>query len=494
MNEAQIQLALEATRVGAWELDLHTGGLVCTPRARMLWGFPPDVPLNLQDLLARVHPDDRERVARIFDKDRLDLQEGFEHRLIWPDGSLHWLSGGGQAIHDKQGRMVRQIGVAVEITDRKRAEEELRESEQRFRRLMESNLIGIVVSDLEGTIMEANAAFFDLVGYTQEDIAASRVNMIEMTSLQYQAQVAQAFKDVLVTGVAHPFETECVTKDGRRVPLLVGGASFRNADSTQFAVNFVVDLTARKELERQKDLFLSMISHELRTPLTILKGTLQVLKRRLKRQEAMVEQHSLEFISPLLKELATAERQVNVQTRLVNDLLDVSCITAGKLPLTLQLCDLLALVRETVEDLRHMAPHRVLLLDLPTQTTVPVLVDRGRIKQVVANYLTNALRYSSPEQSVSIGMIRQDGRARVWVRDQGPGISKQAQKDIWRRFRRGEDLPVGSSAERGLGLGLYICQTLIEAHQGEVGVESTLGSGSTFWLALPVVDQARKPS
>ena len=499
MNEAQIQLALEVTRVGAWERDPRTGQLLCTPQARMLWGFPPDVPLSIQDLLAIVHSDDRERVARLhekdrFEKDRLDLQEGFEYRIIWPDGSLHWLSGGGQAIRDKQGRLVRQIGVVVEITDRKRAEEELRESELRFRRLMESNLIGIVVSDLEGTIVEANEAFLDLVGYTQEDIAASRVNMIEMTSPQYQAQAIQAFKDVLVTGVAHPFETEGVTKDGRRVPLLVGGASFHNADSTLFTVNFVVDLTARKELERQKDLFLSMIGHELRTPLTILKGTLQLLERRVKRLEAMVEPHSPKFVSTLLKELATAEHQVNVQTRLVNDLLDVSCITAGKLPIALQPCDLLALVRETVEELRRMAPERALLLDLPAQTTVPVLVDRGRIKQVVANYLTNALRYSSPEQPVSIGVTRQDGRVRGWVRDQGPGLSKQAQKDIWQRFRRGEDLPVRSSAEQGLGLGLYICQTLIEAHQGEVGVESTPGAGSTFWFALPVVDQARKPS
>ncbi|GHO55610.1 PAS domain-containing protein [Ktedonobacter robiniae] len=150
MNEAQIQLALEATRVGAWERDPRTDRLMCTPRARVLWGFPPDVPLSIRDLLAIVHSDDRERVARLhekdrFERDRLDLQEGLEHRVIWLDGSLHWLSGGGQAIRDKQGRLVRQIGIVVEITDRKRAEEELRESELRFRRLMEANLIGAVL-------------------------------------------------------------------------------------------------------------------------------------------------------------------------------------------------------------------------------------------------------------------------------------------------------------------------------------------------------------
>jgi PAS domain S-box-containing protein len=494
MDKAQIQLALEVTHVGAWELDMHSGRLVCTPQARTLWGFPPDVPLSIRDLLTNIHPDDRERVARLLEKDHRALQDGFECRLIWPDGSLHWLSGGGQAIRDERGRLVRQIGVVVEITDRKRAEEELRESELRFRRLMESNLIGIVVSDLEGTIHEANDAFLNLVGYTQEDLAASRVNVREMTPRQYQERTAQAIKDILATGMAHPFETEAVTRDGRRVPLLVGGASFCNVDATQFTINFVVDLTARKELERQKDLFLSMIGHELRTPLTILKGMLQLLERRAKRLAATAVQFSPEvstFASTLLKDLTTAERQVNVQTRLVNDLLDVSSITAGKLSLARQPWDLLALVRETVDDLRCMAPERTLLFDLPAQTTVPVLVDRDRIKQVVVNYLTNALRCSSPEQPVSIGVILQNERARVWVRDQGPGLSKQAQKNIWQRFRRNEDLLAYSGSEQGLGLGLHICQSLIEAHQGEVGVESEPGAGSTFWFCLPVLDQTR---
>jgi hypothetical protein len=357
-------------------------------------------------------------------------------------------------------------------------------------------LIGIVVSDLEGIIHEANDAYLDLIGYTQEEVVTSQVNVLQMMAPEYEARAAQAVKDVLVTGVAYPFETEVMTREGRRVPLLVGGASFRKVDSTQLVVSFAVDLTARKELEQQKDLFLSMIGHELRTPLTILKGTLQLLGRRAKRLVATTTQFSPEvstFVSTLLKELATAERQVNVQTRLVNDLFDVSRLTAGSLSLTRQPCDLLALVRETVDDLRRMAPERTLVLDLPTQASIPVLMDQGRIKQVLTNYLTNALHYSDPEQPVAIGVIRQNGKARVWVRDQGPGLSKQAQKEIWQRFRRGDDLPARSSPAQGLGLGLYICQALIQAHQGEVGVESRPGIGSTFWFCLPVLDHAPQP-
>jgi signal transduction histidine kinase len=137
-----------------------------------------------------------------------------------------------------------------------------------------------------------------------------------------------------------------------------------------------------------------------------------------------------------------------------------------------------------------VAPERTLVLDVPAQAIIPVLVDQDRIKQVLTNYLTNALRYSDPEQSVAIGVIRQNRKVRVWVRDQGPGLSKQAQQDIWQRFRRGDDLPTRSSVAQGLGLGLYICQALIQAHHGEVGVESRPGVGSTFWFVLPVLDHA----
>ncbi|WP_236031538.1 sensor histidine kinase [Ktedonospora formicarum] len=101
--------------------------------------------------------------------------------------------------------------------------------------------------------------------------------------------------------------------------------------------------------------------------------------------------------------------------------------------------------------------------------------------------MTNALRYSPANQPVVIGLDCEDGVARVWVRDQGPGLSQEAQKDIWQRFHQVKSVPVQSGSEKGLGLGLYICQMLIEQHQGAVGVESTPGEGSTFWFTLPLV-------
>lgn len=378
----------------------------------------------------------------------------------------------------------------MDITRLKHAEEALRESEGRFRRFVESNLIGITVSDLEGTIREANDAFLALVGYTREDLARGRVQLTMMTLPQFLPQAEQAMKEILTTGTCQPFETEYLTKDGKRVPVLIGGTRISAAGSASLVMGFVLDLSAQKESERQKNLFLAMTSHEMRTPLTALKGTLQLLERRMKRLSTAADQYSPEvntFVKALEKDVATSVRQVDMQTRLINDLLDVSRITANTLELSLQCCDLVPLVRETVEDLRVMVPERSLLLELPEHTTVPVLVDRNRISQVVTNYVTNALRYSSPEQPVHIGLSVQGDRVSVWVRDRGPGLSEKAQKEIWQRFHQVKEVPVLSGSGKGLGLGLYICLTLIAQHQGEVGVESTPGTGSTFWFRLPLV-------
>jgi PAS domain S-box-containing protein len=377
-----------------------------------------------------------------------------------------------------------------DITERKQAEEALRESEARFHGLVESNLIGITVSDLSGTILEANEAFLDLVGYTQEDLAAGRMQWAALTPPEYQTQLVQAREELSTAGRGQPHEKEYRAKNGKRVPVLVGSTLFRREGSELLAITFVVDLTARKEMERQKDLFLGMTSHELKTPLAALRGTLQLIQRRMKRVTSKADHLSPElrtFFDGLTKGMEDSVRQIDVQTRLINDLLDVSLITANTLQLSLYRCDLNDIVRQTVEDLRVTAPERSLLLELPEHAAVHVLADRNRISQVVTNYVTNALRYSSPDQPIRIGLMIQNTVARVWVRDWGPGLSEEAQKELWQRFHQVKGVPVQSGPGKGLGLGLYICQMLIAQHQGEVGVESTLGEGSTFWFTLPLV-------
>ena len=491
MSEAQIHLAVKASGVGMWHHDLVTQQFVATDQGKRLFGVASDAPITQEGFLPLVHPDDQARIYELRARALAEKKDyDSEYRVIWPDGSLHWLTSRARYLFDIDNQPSDLIGAAIDITELKQVEEALRESEVRFRHLVDSNIIGITVTDPGGTIYEANETFLTLVGYSREDVASGQVNWRAMTPPEYQAQVAQTSEELRTTGVFQPYEKEYVTKTGERVPVLVGGTLFRQEGSAPSEICFVLDLTARKEMERQKDLFVGMTSHELKTPLAVLRGTLQLVQRRLKRVVTTADHVPPEihtFFESLTKDLEELVRQVDVQTRLINDLLDISSITANTLKLELEHGDLITIVRETVEEMRMTAPERVLLLELPEHIVVSVLADRNRISQVVTNYITNAIRYARPDQPIHIGLTVEQDLARVWVRDTGPGLSQEAQKDIWLRYHQVKGARVQSGSGKGLGLGLYICQTLIAQHKGACGVESTPGEGATFWFTLPIV-------
>ena len=179
-------------------------------------------------------------------------------------------------------------------------------------------------------------------------------------------------------------------------------------------------------------------------------------------------------------------------SRLVADLLDVSRIRAGKLQLRLSPCDLATVVRDVVEEQRQMAPGRIILLQVPRATRQPplVLADEDRIRQVVANYLNNALKYSHPAQRVHVRLRTSDDWARVSVRDEGSGVPPNEQRRVWERFYRVPGIQVVSGAGIGLGLGLHISRTIIEQHQGRVGLRNAPGGGAIFWFALQLASAA----
>ena len=243
------------------------------------------------------------------------------------------------------------------------------------------------------------------------------------------------------------------------------------------------------EANRRMDEFLGIACHELKTPLAAIKGNVQLAERRIKRLTSNANVTIDKMLPDLLE---NANRQTDRLARLVNDLLDVSRIQAGKLEMRPQLYNLLDVVRDVVQAERLIHPTRSILLELPHQKHVPVLVDADRIGQVLTNYLTNALKYSAEISSVRATVTVEDKVARVAVRDKGPGIPMEEQKRIWERFHQVESIEVQSGSGVGLGLGLYISRTIIERHHGTVDVESVPGHGATFWFTLPIVEQSEE--
>ncbi len=239
---------------------------------------------------------------------------------------------------------------------------------------------------------------------------------------------------------------------------------------------------ALREANRRMDAFLALASHELKTPLTSISGNIQLAERRL---DQAVEGHVVRAtdLAPLL---GRARRNLKRMDRLVDDLLDMSRIQADHLQLRLDRYDLAAVVRDAVDERRQLDPTRAIRLELPAESPIPMRADGERIGQVVLNYLTNALKYAPPERSIDVGVRVEGAEARVWVRDEGPGLSDADQRHIWDRFYRVKGVEHQSGSSVGLGLGLYISKTIVERHGGRVGVESAPGAGATFWFTLPL--------
>ena len=256
---------------------------------------------------------------------------------------------------------------------------------------------------------------------------------------------------------------------------------------------------AAEEASRRMNDFLGIASHELRTPLTSIMGNVQMAERALRPHAAETEQTSQpdkDSETQLRRAhtmLARTERQVRRLDRLVGDLLDMSRIQAGKLELRLDLCELAEIVSDAVHEQRTAWPGRSITLDLPRRTRLIVRADADRIEQVVTNYLTNALKYSSEGQPVAVRVRipARAGEVRVEVRDHGLGLSVAQQRHLFEQFSRVPGIQQVSGSGVGLGLGLYICRTIVARHGGSFGVESAPGEGSTFWFTLPLLQVQR---
>lgn len=254
---------------------------------------------------------------------------------------------------------------------------------------------------------------------------------------------------------------------------------------------------------RRMDEFLGIASHELRTPLTSIKANIQMLGRRAGQAFRTEDATTLSFEQRLnlLRELPDlldrTQRSVARLERLVADLLDVSRISAGRLPLHLEPADLRTIVGEAVREQREGHPEREIRVTFSDQS-VPLMADPAMLIQAVGNYIGNALKYSRMDLPIEVLVRVEPGEGAeppqvragwVGVRDQGAGLDAKHQSAIWERFYRA-DVAHESGSGVGLGLGLFITREIVERHGGSVGVESTPGAGSTFWFTVPLAGGA----
>ncbi|HVJ90868.1 MAG TPA: ATP-binding protein, partial [Labilithrix sp.] len=382
------------------------------------------------------------------------------------------------------------LEIATAIQEERRSRAALVASEARFRRVAESNMIGILFGDLSGRILDANDYVLDMLGYSRASVEAGALRWDVITPPEYAEADKERVQAVREGRTLPPFEKEFFRSDGSRVTVLAGVAPLE--EHSEEIVTFLLDVTERRRLFlqekqarsdaeralRMREEFMAIAAHELRTPLTPLRLQLQMLKEHLSDGAGSGDpkiRHSL------VKMFTSTDKQVDRLKRLVDDMLDLSKLGRGPPTLERESVDLCELVSDVVQRYRSDAEKANSPLVLQIPRTVRGSWDRARIEQVVVNLLTNAIKYGAGHP-IDIVVREHGDKVSLTVQDHGIGIREEDHTRIFERFERA----VSIKHFGGFGLGLYISMEIAKAHGGTINVESRLGEGAAFTLEIPL--------
>ena len=435
--------------------------------------------------LDAVHPDDRAQAREAFVAANARHQPySTELRLRRADGEYRWAIDAGRPRFGRGGEFLGHVGSAIDVHERAQAEESLRISRERLDLVVNSGQIGLWYCDLPFDKLDWNAKVKEHFGLPP-DTRVTIDTFFERLHPDDRERTRQAIEKAIQDRTDYDIEYRTVGLDGReRWIRAIGRATYRDGTPERFD-GITVDVTERvrqeealKEAARHKDEFLATLAHELRNPLAPLRNGLQIMRL------AAGDPEKLEQARAMM------ERQLGHMVRLIDDLLDLSRISRGKVELRREPVELAEVVRQAVETSRpalEEAGHE-LAVRLPSQ---PILVeaDVTRLTQVFANLLNNAAKFTDPGGHIHLTVERQGAQGVVRVRDDGVGIPAYQLPRVFDMFTQ-----VNQSLERsqgGLGIGLSLVRGLVEMHGGSVEAHSEgHGRGSEFVVRLPAIHPA----
>jgi len=474
----QLRVALETARMGTWEYVMSTGLVKWSPGLEAIHGLPPGgFPGTFDAFRNEIHPADRERVlAAVRGAAESGDDHQVEYRIVRSDGAVRWVEGRGRLFHDENGRPERMAGVCLDVTERKHAEE-------RFRLAIEAAPAAMIMVDGQGKIVLVNALTEQMLGYARNELLGERVD--RLVPRQFRDEHAEHrrgfFADRRQRAMGTGRDLFAVRSDGTEVPVEIGLSPIETEDGA-FVLAAVTDITERKQAERalqeadrRKDEFLAMLAHELRNPLGAITNAAHLLKR------FGPQEGNMRWARDVI------DRQAAHLGRIVEDLLDVSRISRGRIVLQREAMPLASAIALALDTTRPLIETRrqEFTSDVPPE---PIWIDGDvtRLAQAIGNLLSNASKYTPRTGCLSLTVRREAGEAVIRVRDTGIGIAAEMLPRVFDLFVQGERPPDWSSG--GLGLGLTLARRLAEMHGGKLEAHSAgLGKGSEFVLRLPTL-------
>ncbi|WP_143752379.1 PAS domain-containing protein [Marinobacter guineae] len=545
-SRERLRRAQSFANIGTWEWNLDNDELFWTERVPMLFGYPEgDLETSFENFIEAIHPDDRDRVRQAIQASiEHDVPYQIEHRIIWPDGAVRWLLETGAVVRGTDGNAKQMLGVVEDITAMHETKQQLARQTALLNMLHDSLTAFVLEGKFRGTLnsmlrsllelTDSEFGFLAEVLFTPGDVPFLRVQAI--TDISWDPESAEMYSRVgtekfefhdldnmlgesirqreiitvsasqsegLFTGLpnGHPEIRTLLSVPVFIGAELVGNFALANRRSgydasiieflRPFMATYGVIINSQRMLDmeevnrksliraklradqanRAKSEFLSSMSHELRTPLNAIQGFGQLLQSDPKLNED--QQDSIgEVLSASTHLLA-----------LINEVLDLARIESGKLELSLENLPVSSVIHDALILIKHSAEQRGLTITTCGIDNFHVTADWTRLKQALLNLLSNAVKYNRLNGSIEVEARRyQESWIDIRVSDTGNGIPESRFPDLFQPFNR---LGAELSHIEGTGIGLSLTRQLVELMGGSMGVTSTVGKGSTFWIRLP---------
>jgi PAS domain S-box-containing protein len=477
-------LALRGAKIGVFDVDLRTGkSQVSQTWCRIMGaddtceGMDGD---TQRFFLSRIHPDDK-AILTTADQNCIEgktTRSIAEYRVKTLDGTWRWMRSDSSAVtRDKNGKATRLVGTQIDVTELRHDKNALESSERKFRQVLAHAPIGMALLDYNGKFTGVNDAFCQMAGMTTDELI-DQARLSDLMPYEERKEVYSAITSLMENGSAAVYTAEhriLHAKGGESWGLVNVSWSYDKNTNSPFFIAQIIDITEKKKLDKIKNEFVSTVSHELRTPLTSIKGALGLLTASKTKNFTTAETRLVEIAS------SNADRLTDI----VNDILDLEKISSGELTFNFQDVNFSTMIESTVKDMMPFAvTHKnKLKVELPKEPLV-ARADQGRARQVLANLISNACKYSDQETEVQIRAEIIEGMAFVYIQNSGPGVPESFKPNIFKAFSQADSSD--TRAKGGTGLGLNISRQIVLRHNGQIDFESSPGGVTVFWFAIPV--------
>jgi PAS domain S-box-containing protein len=446
-----------------------------------LTGYPASdfVGDRVRSYASLIHPDDLQ-LARQHPEQ--DLFQG-TYRLINAAGNTVWVREKARTLHEPDDPVGWCDGFLWDVTDQALAKAEMQERERYLSMLIDNVIDAIIIIDARGIIETFNHAAEQIFGYSSDEVLGRNLSMLmpEPDRSAHDGYLDNYTQRGTPRALEQNRELTAQRRNGETFTIELRVSQISHHGERKF-IGLVRDITERKRIERMKSELVAIVSHELRTPLTSISGAL-----------GLIVGGALGELSPTMRQMLDIAHQNSLRLgRLVDDLLDMDKLAAGKMPLALGEHSLQVQLQLAVgANQGYAAKHGVGLKLLPVPA-LQLMADDDRLQQVLANLISNAVKFSPAGGTVLLGGERRDDWVRIWVRDQGPGIAPEFHARIFQKFSQADSSDTRQKG--GTGLGLAISKELVEHMHGRIGFDSEPGHGACFWCELPLAPAAAELS